>query len=124
MTSFDGKSNLAITTVAVAPVSATAGTSLTLATGAGALFTDPPPFNVEVWPSGAQALPTNTEIPRCTALAGDVMTIVRGPQAGDPGGINRTILVGDQIQLAATAKSFKDIESAVNAARVLAFFAG
>lgn len=114
MTSFDGKSNLAITTVAVAPVSATAGTSLTLATGRGALFIGTPPFNVEVWPTGAQPLSTNTEIARCTALAGDVMTLVRGPQAGDPGGINRAIVVGDQIQQASTAKLFTDIEAAVN----------
>ena len=53
---------------------------------------------------------TNAEIVRVTNVATDTLTITRGPQAGDPGGVNRAIVVGDQIFQAVTTKMFTDIE--------------
>jgi hypothetical protein len=106
----DSHANFAASTVATAPSPATTGTSLTVAAGQGALFSTPP-FNAEVCPAGTAPSATNAEIVRVTGIATDTLTIVRGPQAGDPGGINRTIVVGDQIFEGPTRKTFTDIET-------------
>ncbi len=110
----DSHANFAASTVATAPSPASSGTSLTVAAGQGALFSTPP-FNAEVCPAGTAPSAVNAEIVRVTAIATDTLTIVRGPQAGDPGGINRTIVVGDQIFEGPTRKTFTDIEAVLNA---------
>ena len=111
---FDAHSNLVLAAVLTPPSPATTGTSLVLETGQGASFPTPP-FNVVIWPAGTQPSATNAEIARCTDLSGDTMTLTRGPQSGDPGGITRTIVAADQVQLGPTVKTFTDIESAVTA---------
>jgi hypothetical protein len=102
--------NLARSTVAVAPSPATSGTSLTVATGDGAKFPTTSAiraFNCLVWPAGVDPTTANAEMVRCTARAADVFTIVRTQEAL----ANRSIVVGDQIALVMSAKSFTDIES-------------
>jgi hypothetical protein len=118
---FDAHANLAYSTVAVAPAPAASGTSLTVATGQGALF-PAAPFNATVWPTGVFPLTTNAEIVRVTAVVGDVLTIVRTQE----GTSARTILAGDQIANTVTAKVFSDIEAAIAAGGLtnLAFSAG
>jgi hypothetical protein len=109
--SFDPHKNFAYSTVATAPSPAASGTSLTLHTGDGALFPDPATsgaFNLTVWPTGVAPLVGNAEIVRCTARAGDVLTIARTQE----GTSARTVVVGDQIALTITAKLLADIEAA------------
>lgn len=118
MTTFDAHANFAYGVVLVAPNPASSGTTLTLQAGQGAVLPTPP-FDAIVWPAIAQPLSSNCEIVRVTNVNGDVVTMTRGPQAGDPGGTNRSIVVGDQFADAITAKSFTDLETAVNA-RLLA----
>lgn len=112
---FDAHANFAFTAVAVAPITPTAGTALTVTTGAGALF-PAAPFNVVIWPTSAQPSSTNAEIARCTNVVGDVLTIVRAQE----GTSARTVVVGDQIMLAPTTKVFTDIEAATPSALVTA----
>lgn len=110
--SFDPHKNFAVSTVATAPSPATTGTSLTLATGDGSKFPQPSTdgaFNLVVWPAGLNPSTTNAEVVRCTARAGDVLTITRTQE----GTSARTIIVGDQIGLNMTAKLLTDIESAL-----------
>lgn len=118
---FDAHANLAYSTVAVAPSPAASGTSLTVATGKGALF-PAAPFNATVWPTGVFPLASNAEIVRVTAVVGDVLTIVRTQE----GTAARSILTGDQIANTITAKVFTDIEAAIAAGGLtnLAFSAG
>jgi hypothetical protein len=113
----DPHSNFGYSTVATAPSPATSGTSLVVATGDGALFPNPATdgaFDIVIWPAGAQPTNANAEIARCTARSSDTLTIVRGPTSADPGGINRTVVTGDQVSLAATKKMFTDLEQATN----------
>jgi hypothetical protein len=111
----DSHANFAAGAVATAPSPATTGTTLAVATGS--VPWSAPPFNVTVCPAGTAPSNANAEIARVTAIAVnaptgyDTLTIARGPQAGDPGGINRSIVVGDQIFEGPTAKTFTDIES-------------
>jgi hypothetical protein len=115
---FDQHANLWQSLVAVAPSPATSGVSLTVTAGDGA---DLPaaPFDLVVSPAGVAPLRTNAEIIRIGVVTGDVLSgITRGPLAVDPGGINRTIVVGDVIALSDTMKLWTDIEAAVNAAQV------
>lgn len=100
----DAVANFAATTVATAPSPATSGTSLTVAAGAGALF-PAAPFNVTVWPSGAQATAGTAEIVRVTAKASDTFTIVRAQE----GSTARSVVVGDQVAQTVTAGLFSDI---------------
>jgi hypothetical protein len=110
MPSFDPHANFAYSTVATAPSPAASGTSLTLATGGGALMPTAP-FNATVWPAGAQPLSSNAEIVRVTGVAGDVLTIVRAQE----GSSARSILVGDQFSATITKKTLTDIETVVPA---------
>ncbi len=108
--SFDAHKNFSYSTVATAPSPATSGTSLTVATGDGALFPAPSTdgaFNLTVWPTGVSPLSSNSEIVRCTARSGDVLTITRTQE----GTSARTIVVGDQIALTITKKVITDIET-------------
>jgi hypothetical protein len=95
----DVQANFSYSTVATAPSPASSGTSLVVAAGNGVLFPTAP-FNAVVWPSGAQPLSTNSEIVRVTAISTDTLTIVRQQE----GTSARTILVGDQIAAAITAR--------------------
>ena len=104
--SFDTHANLAYSTVATAPSPASSGTSLVVAAGQGAWF-PAPPFNALVWPVGAIATPANSEIVRVTVVSTDTLTITRAQESTSA----RSIIVGDQIALAVTAKTLTDIEA-------------
>lgn len=124
MTAFDSHTNLAVSAVLTAPSPATSGLSLTLTSGGGALFPSAGAFNIVIWPAGANSTNTNAEIARVASVSGDTLTLsARGPLTSDPGGINRTVIIGDQVQLADTRKLFTDIETAVNL-RAFAMFMG
>lgn len=110
---FDAVANFPYTLVATAPSPATSGTSLVVTAGTGVLF-PVPPFNAVIWPTSAQPLAANAEIVRVTGIASDTLTIVRGPQAADPGGINRTVSLGDQIAANVTLKTLTDMTTAIN----------
>jgi hypothetical protein len=107
---FDLHKNLVSTSVLGAPSPALSGTSLTLASGGGALFPSPP-FNVVVYPTGIFPTLLNSEIFRVTAVSGDTFTAITRAQEGTS---PRSILVGDIISLVVTAKTLTDIESAIN----------
>lgn len=109
----DNHANFAYSTVAVAPVPALSGTTMTLHAGDGALF-PAAPFNAVVWPALVSAVPplaSNAEIVRCTNRVGDVLTITRAQE----GSSAISILVNYQVALAVTAKALTDIETAVAA---------
>ncbi len=101
----DAHANFAYSTVATAPVTATAGTSLVVAAGQGALF-PAVPFNAVIWPTSAQPISTNSEIVRVTARSTDTLTITRAQEDTAA----RTVVVGDQISAAVTKKTLTDIE--------------
>jgi len=101
----DAHKNFAYSTVATAPSPADTGTSLVVQTGNGTKFPTPP-FNVTVWPVGAQPLTTNAEIVRVTAISADTFTITRTQE----GTTARAILIGDQIAATITVKTLTDIE--------------
>lgn len=100
--------NFAYSLVATAPSPAASGTSLVVTTGEGTLFPTPP-FNAVVWATGSMPLSTNAEIVRVTAISTDTLTITRSQESTSA----RTIVVGDQIMAAVTAKTLTDIESAI-----------
>lgn len=105
---YDAHANFAYSTVATAPAPAASGTSLVVATGDGAKYPSTP-FNAVIWPSGASPTEANAEIVRVTGIVGDTLTIVRDQE----GTSSRTIVVGDQIANAITAKVITDIEALV-----------
>jgi len=100
----DAYKNFAYSTVATAPSPAASGTSLVLAAGDGAKFPTPP-YNVVIWPTGANPLTTNAEIARATALATDTLTLTRAQEATSA----RSVLVGDQIAAVITKKWLDDL---------------
>lgn len=102
----DAHANFAISSIATAPSPATTGTSLVVASGEGARF-PAAPFNATVCPSGQLPTPANAEIVRVTAVASDTLTITRAQE----GSTARTIVAGDLIFAAITAKTLTDIES-------------
>lgn len=108
MPTFDAHANMAYSLVVVAPSPASSGTSLTLSSGAGAIFPTAP-FNCTVWPANTGPLLTNAEIVRVTDVTGDVLTIERAQE----GTAARTILVGDQFANTITVKALTDIEEAI-----------
>ncbi len=101
----DLHANFAYSTVATAPSPALSGTSLVVAAGQGALF-PVAPFNLTVWPAGAQPLSSNAEIVRVTARTSDTLTITRAQE----GTTARTIVVGDQVANTITVKVLTDVE--------------
>jgi hypothetical protein len=111
MATFDAHKNFAYSTVATAPVTPTAGTSLVVAAGDGTKF-PAVSFNAIVWPVGQQPLTTNCEIVRVTAISTDTFTITRTEESSS----SRSIIVGDQIAAAETAKTFTDIEALLDQA--------
>lgn len=102
----DAHKNFAYSTVATAPSPATSGTSLVVAGGTGALF-PAVPFNATIWPTAANALSTNSEIVRVTAISTDTLTITRQQESTSA----RTVVVGDQIAATVTNKTLTDVES-------------
>jgi hypothetical protein len=72
----DATKNFAFSLVATAPSPATSGTSLVVTTGDGTLF-PAAPFDLTMWPAGAQPTAANAEIARVTAVATDTFTITR-----------------------------------------------
>lgn len=101
----------AIGVVATAPVSPTAGTSLTLQTGHGARF-NTGGFNCIVCPHDTLPDPTNDETIRISpaGVAGDVLTIVRQQE----GSSARSIQVGDIVFASIGPKVLTDIEARTN----------
>jgi hypothetical protein len=102
----DAHKNFAYSTIATAPSPAASGTSLVVAAGQGTLF-PAVPFNATIWPTGTQPTSANAEIVRVTNISTDTFTITRTQE----GTAARTIVVGDQIAAAITAKTLTDIES-------------
>lgn len=105
----DAKINFGYSTVATAPTTPTAGTSLVLAAGTGATIVPTLPANAVVWPANAQPTWANAEIVRVTARATDTLTITRTQESTSA----RTIVVGDQIMFGPTKKWWDDIEADV-----------
>src|SRR5690348_9157544 len=107
--SYDAHKNFGYSVVATAPSPANSGTSLVVAAGEGAKFPTVP-FNVVVWPANTQPSSANAEIVRVTNKATDTFTITRTQESTAA----RSILVGDQISAAITAKLLTDIESSIS----------
>jgi hypothetical protein len=102
--------NFAITTVATVPSPAASGTTLVVASGAGALFPDPSSsgeFNVVIYPNGEQPSSTNAEIVRVTARTTDTLTIEREQESTSA----RTIVEGDVVMMAITKKFIDDVDT-------------
>lgn len=111
MTTFDNKANFIYSTVLIAPSPATTGTTLSVQVVDGANFPDPTTYNYNLVVFPADTYPTvaNAEVVRVTAKSSNQLTITRGQE----GTSARTILVGDQVMLAPTAKTLTDIETAI-----------
>src|ERR1700752_1723403 len=113
---FDTHANLAVSTIAVAPSPATSGTTATLASGDGTVWTTlglSPPFNVVIWP-GTDAIPKHStaEIARVTAMSGDnITTMVRATTTETPAQGPIAISVGYNIGAFITKKTLLDLES-------------
>lgn len=108
----DPVKNFAISRVATAPSPADSGTTLVVETGDGSLFPDPSAsgeYNVVIYPNGEQPTSTNAEIVRVTARTSDTMTIEREQESTSA----RTIVEGDIVMLAITAKMVSDLSTAV-----------
>lgn len=90
----DLRRNFGYSLVATAPSPATSGTSLVVTGGEGVNFIAPN-FLV-IWPTAANALASNAEVVRLTAISTDTFTIVRTQR----GTSARTVVVGDQVMAA------------------------
>lgn len=110
-TTFDNKANFVYSTVLTAPSPATTGTSLTIQSADADNFPDPSTYNYNlvVFPIATQPTVANAEVVRVTAKSSNVLTITREQE----GTSARTILTGDQVMLAPTAKTITDIETAI-----------
>jgi hypothetical protein len=103
----DAHKNFAASLVATAPSPPTTGTSLVVTAGQGALF-PAVPFNAVIWPGTAPGPTAATaEVVRVTARSTDTLTITRAQESTSA----RTVVAGDKIANAATAKVFTDIET-------------
>jgi hypothetical protein len=108
---YDAKKNFSYSLIAVAPVPAASGTTFSVTAGEGALF-PAVPFNVVVWPAGANPTAVNAEVLRITSKGtGDNWTATRTQESS----VARSIALGDQICAAITAKTLTDVEAAVTA---------
>ena len=105
---FDQHKNLAIAVVAVAPSPPDTGLTLTVAAGHGVRY-PVPPFDVTIWLATKYPNPDDAEVARCTALAGDVLTLVRA-QGGTTA---RMVQVGDLIAESITAQYLQSLEAAI-----------
>lgn len=110
----DAHKNFAISLIAVAPVPAASGTTFSVTAGTGTLF-PAAPFNVVVWPAGANPTAANAEVVRITSKGtGDNWTGTRTTESSSA----RSIALGDQIAAAITAKTLTDVEAAIGAGAV------
>ena len=102
---FDDHVNLAVTTVSSAPAN-TGDTNITF--DDGTVF-PAVPFNVTLWPTGANPEPTNAEIGRVTALntGTGVATMLRAQE----GTTARNIATAWNVAATITAKTLQDIEA-------------
>lgn len=107
----DQRANFAVTAVTVAPSPADSGTTLEVAHPGRLPDPASGQYNLVVRPETEQPTPDNAEIVRVTAIAGDQLTVVRGQEGTTP----RSILVGDHVALAVTAKTVDDLEALVPA---------
>lgn len=107
----DAHKNFAISAVSTAPSPAASGTSLVVTAGHGSRF-PAVPFNAVIWPTGTAPTPANAEVVRVTNIATDTFTITRAQESSSA----RTVVVGDQIAAAITAKALTDIEDVQYAA--------
>jgi hypothetical protein len=105
---FDARKNFAISTVATAPIPATSGVTVIVATEQGELF-PAAPFNAVIWPIGTNPSSTNAEVVRVTVKVTDTLTVTRAQE----GSSARTVIVGDQIMAGLTDKTLADIESGI-----------
>lgn len=101
----DAHKNFAYSTVAIAPSPASSGTSLDVESGHGTRF-PAVPFNAVIWPNGTRPLAVNAEVVRVTGISTDTLTIARTQE----GSSARSVVVGDQIAAAITAKTLTDVE--------------
>jgi hypothetical protein len=85
----------------------TAGVTFTVITNDGSRFGSTFPMNAVVWPSGQSPHAGNMEIVRITARTNDDLTVTRTQESST----NRNVIEGYQIAVAATAKTFTDIET-------------
>lgn len=105
---YDVHKNFGVSLIAVAPTPAASGTTFSVTAGTGVLF-PAAPFNVVVWPAGANPTAANAEIVRITSKGtGDNWTGTRTTESSSA----RSIALGDQVANAITAKVFTDIEAA------------
>ncbi|RMD71943.1 MAG: hypothetical protein D6822_02170, partial [Cyanobacteria bacterium J149] len=117
--SFDPKANLVKGSVAVAPSPASSGTTFEMANSEATNFPDPATdgaYNILFKPQNTSPTLSNAEIARVTAKSvgssNTTFTITRAQE----GTSARSVAVGDDVLLVATAKSFQDIENALNSA--------
>ena len=106
---FDQHSNLTSSAVVIPPSPAISGGSLSITPGTGVLFPTPP-FNCVVCPVNTTPTAANAEIIQVTNIVSDVFYIARTQESSSA----RTILVGDTVFVAMTAKVFTDVESTIN----------
>ena len=112
---FDQHANFGYGVVTVAPIPASSGTTFSMSEAQAAYFPDPASgeYNIVIWAFGAIPITTNAEIARVTAKAspsgGNVQFTITRTQEGSSA---RAIIVGDQVALAITKKTIKDIEDA------------
>lgn len=69
------------------------------------------PFNMTIWPAGAQPTTANAEIVRVTGISTDTFTITRAQESSSA----RTVVIGDQVAATITAKTLTDVETAIPA---------
>ena len=106
--------NFPYSVVAVAPIPAASGTSLTVSAGQGALFAIGRP--AVIYPTGLPPLSTNAELVTVSNVVGDVLTITRTVESTSA----RTVIVGDQIAQVLTAGEMNSLEAAIAALQALA----
>jgi hypothetical protein len=109
MAAIDAYANFAYSKVFAVPVPPTSGLQLTLAGGTAARL-PAVPFNAAVWSIVDYPDPTNAEIVRVTAIAGDLVTMVRAQE----GTTARAIQIGDAFAATITKKTLDDLRDAQN----------
>lgn len=109
--SYDSVKNFAVSTLA-SGISDT-DTSLTVQTGDGSKFPDPP-FNVVIWDKNTYTEPQddpNVEIARVTAKSNDTFTITRGQEGTNASSHS----AGCRVELNLTAKVIQDLIKQIQA---------